>query len=149
MPDWWKITWREIEVSLLHAEQMEEDFRIEHVPSESLLYSPSSDLRYVDRIHTCRKPAWGPWLWSQIPNKFINMSYLISIIEWYVMLWELTVDTKIVQSSHPRPDFEFTRDHTRIATNAGVKTRKTMHGIWISKALLGPGIFPDIPGISL
>jgi hypothetical protein len=57
---------------------------------------------------------------------------------------ELTVDAKIAQSSHPRPDFDFTRDHSRIATNAGVKTRKTIHGTWISKALLGPGRLPDI-----
>lgn len=57
---------------------------------------------------------------------------------------ELTEDTKMVQSSKPRPDLDLARDHSRIATKAGVVTRKTIHGTWISKALLGPGVFLDI-----
>lgn len=28
-----------------------------------------------------------------------------------------------------------------MATKAGVVTRKTIHGTWIPKALLGPGVF--------
>lgn len=31
-----------------------------------------------------------------------------------------------------------------MATKVGVMTKKTMHGTWISNALFGPGIFPDI-----
>jgi hypothetical protein len=57
---------------------------------------------------------------------------------------ELTEDTKMVQSSKPKPDLDLVRDHSRIATKAGVVTRKTIHGTWISKALLGPGVFLDI-----
>lgn len=59
---------------------------------------------------------------------------------------ELTEDTKMVQSSKPRPDLDLARDHSRIATKAGVVTRKTTHGTWISKALLGPRVFLDIAG---
>lgn len=41
---------------------------------------------------------------------------------------KLTEDAKIVQSSQPRPDLELIRDHSRIATKAGMVIKKTMHG---------------------
>lgn len=61
-------------------------------------------------------------------RKDLSLRLSVCIMQPNVAHEELTVDAKIVQSSQPSPDLELNRDHSRIATKAGVMIKKTIHG---------------------